>query len=384
MLRGLCELSHYPPTDPGTGAPQRAACGFLELQKWLHSYSRDILDESDEILHPRRQLIYTIGHQQHIEGYPDRWTVIQQVLRLVKRHAFSLASDLPDSVEYATRQPGSFPHFRILQTSDAGRRLILLLVKDVMAGDLPTFGFQSINQMQRDAIRSFICSEDVRPDRAKEVEEYAKNSQQSNLWSGLLLLRGLFACNILLFALSERRWRVDYGLEVITHHSDSSCVDDDLREEHFSREGSGRTGIRLAVPYRAKDVLAPNTQFGHPDITILLTCLSCYYSGLSEEQLRISFQTLLNADNPTAEYALWVQDCGSSLPPSLRELKEFNLESSEQWDNYLFPIFAYNQAAINFYLSRVVFPTEAKEYPWKLATSSWDIAEKRHRPITGE
>ena len=359
MLRALFESLRYSATDQGTdNASQGDASKWLDLQKWLHSRARDILDESDEILHARRQLIYTIGHPQHIEGYPDRWTIVQQVLKLVKQHASSLSMDLPDSVEYGSRQPGSFPHFRILRTSDAGQRLILLLVRDIMAGCLPTFRFQLIGQTQRDAIRSFISSENVRPDRAKEVEEYAKGSQQSNLWSGLLLLRGLFASNILLFALTERRWRVDYGL---APHAN------------------------LAVPYRAKDVPARDTQFGHPDITILLTCLSYYYTGLNEAQLRISFQTLLNQDNPAAEYELWVQDYGStSLPSSLRNLKEFNLESSEQWDNYLFPIFSHNQATIDFYLSRVVFPKEAKEYPSKLAASSWDLAEKRERPITGQ
>ena len=85
------------------------------------------------------------------------------------------------------------------------------------------------------------------------------------------------------------------------------------------------------------------------------------------------------------EYELWVQDYGStSLPPSLRTLREFNLEPSEQWDKHLLPIFSHNQAAIDFYLSRVIFPKEAKEYPSKLAASSWDLAEKRERPITGE
>ena len=305
-----------------------------------------------------------------MEGYPDRWIVIQQILRLVKCHAYSLSKDLPDSVEYGSRQDGSFPHFRILRTSDADRRLVLSLVEDIMDSQLPTFNFHLINQTQRDAIRSFISSEDVRPDIAKDVEEYAKCSQQNNLWSGLLLLRGLFACNILLFVLTERRWRVDYGLQ--------------LSDRHPDRRTSSRD-TWLAVPYRAKDVPAPGTQFGHPDITILLTCLSYYYTGLDEEQLRRSFQILLNGDNPAAEYALWVQDCGSSsLPSSLRILGEFNLESSEQWDNHLFPTFAYNQAVVDFYLSRIVFPREAKEYPWKLATSSWDLAEKRELPITGE
>ena len=68
---------------------------LLKLQRWLHSRSRDILDESDEILHVRYQLVYTIGHQQHMEGFPERWTTTEQVLSLVSKHASSLREIFP-------------------------------------------------------------------------------------------------------------------------------------------------------------------------------------------------------------------------------------------------------------------------------------------------
>jgi hypothetical protein len=345
----------------------------MSLQKWMDSHTRDILDESDEILHSRFQLIYTIGLQQHIDGYPDRWTTTQQVLRLVKDGTRAISRNNPNLVEYGCGPPGPFPHIHVVRASNIGGRLISLIVEDVMAGQLPNFNFQHISSPLRDAICSFICDEDVLqvPDTAKRVEEYAKRSHQSYLWNGLLLLRGLLASNILLFALAERRWRVDYGL-----------VPQSRRREYFDRFP---TPTMLAVPYRAKDVPAPNTQFGHPDITIILTCLSYYYTGLSEEQLRVSFEMLLDQDDPSTEYTLWVKEYdGESMPDSLRKLSEINLRSSEQWDKVIFPLFTRNQAAIDFYLSRVVFPQEAKEFPWKLSSSSWDLGEKREKLITGE
>ena len=348
------------------------ASKWLSLQKWLHSHVRDILDESDEVLHARFQLVYTIGSQQHMDGYPDRWTITQQVLRLVKKHVYSLSRYAPEAMEYERGPPGSFPHVRIVRArSDVGRRLISLITEDVMAGRLPNFNFQDISPALHDATRSFISDEDVLqiPDTARRVEEYAKRSDQSHLWSGLLLLRGLLTSNILLFALSERRWRVDYGLVP--------------EPEWRFREYRSTTPTMLAVPYRAKDVPAPNTQFGHPDLTIILTCLSYYYAGLSKEQLRASFEILLDQDDPSAEYALWISEC-ESVPGSLRQLSEINLRSSEQWDNVVFPLFAWNQAAINFYLSRTVFPKEAKEFPCKLSGSSWDLAEQRENLTTGE
>ncbi|KAF8554924.1 hypothetical protein OG21DRAFT_1484286 [Imleria badia] len=350
--------------------PQLHASKWLSLEKWLHSHIRDILDESDEILHTRFQLVYTMGTQKHMDGYPERWTITQQVLRLVKKHVYSLSSYTRSSIEYERGPPGSFPHIRILQGSDVGPRLKALIVEDVMAGQLLNLNFQHISPALHSAIRSFIKDEDVIrvPDTVKKVEEYAKCSDQSHLWGGLLLLRGLLTSNILLFALSERRWRVDYGLALQPRSRGIS--------EHSP------TPTMLAVPYRAKDVPVPNTQFGHPDLTIVLTCLSYYYAGLSKEQLKVSFEILLDEDDPSAEYALWIKEC-ESVPVSLQKISDINLRSSEQWDNVILPYFARNQAAIDFYLSRVVFPMEAQEFPYKLSGSSWDLAEKREQLITG-
>ncbi|KAG9309918.1 hypothetical protein JVU11DRAFT_9950 [Chiua virens] len=350
-----------------------AAERWSRLQKWIHIHCRDILDESDEILHTRFQLIYTIGPQQHMDGYPHRWTIMQQVLQLVKEHAYSLSMYSPLAMEYEGGPQASFPYIHILRASDIGRSLVSFIAEDVMAGRIPGFNFQHASPPLHDAIHSFIFDDVLRlPDTAEKVEEYAKNSHQSYLWSGLLLLRGLLASNILVFALSEWRWRVNYGLQV--HPTRIGGHD------HRSRL---KASTMLAVPYRAKDTPAPNTQFGHPDITIILTCLSYYYTGLTEDQLRTSFEILLDEDDPSTEYARWVKGYTGMLPNSLQELGEINLRSSEQWDKVTFPLFTRNQATIDFYLSRVVFPKEAKEFPWKLSSSSWDLAEKREKLVTG-
>ena len=379
IFRCLSQLSN-PSRTKGTPLAERGegahiasdnAPKWVGLQTWLHSHVRDILDESDDILHSRFQLIYTIGVEQHLDGYPERWTITQQVLRLVQGHAHTLARNHPNSVEYECGPPGSFPHIRILRGSGIGPRLISMIVEDVMAGRVPHFDFQDIAPALHDAIRSFISEQDILriPDTAKRVEEYAKCSDRHNLWSGLLLLRGLLTSHVLLFALTERRWRVDYGLVP--------------QPERWERRYD-RASTILAVPYRAKDVPALDTQFGHPDLTIILTCLSYYFAGLTEEQLRVSFEMLIDQDDPSAEYALWVKEHDRKIiPDSLRTLRNINLRSSEQWDNVIFPLFSRNQAAIDFYLVQVVFPKEAKEFPCKISSSSWDLAEEREKPLTG-
>jgi hypothetical protein len=336
-----------PQAEDGQLAPP-----LLNLQRWLHSHSRDILDESDEILHVRYQLVYTIGLQQHMEGFPDRWTITEQVLGLVSKHALSLRELFPLGVEYERGPSGTFPHLRILH-EDAGHNLISWIVQDVMKGLLPNFGFGQLHSGLRDAIRSFISCENVPPAEVQLVKDHA---QQTSVWGGLLLLRGLLATGILLYAFRERRWRVDYGLAPM------------------------RT--MLAVPYRAKDVPAQRAEFGHPDIAIILTCLSYYYGGLSEEQLRLSFEILLKQDDPSLDYDLWVREC-PAVPESLQTLSGVNIKSSEQWNAFLFPLFKRNRATVDFYLSGVVFPKEAKEFPSKLSCSGWDLAEEKEHLLTG-
>ena len=181
--------------------------------------------------------------------------------------------------------------------------------------------------------------------------------RKTPLWAGLLLLRGLFANGILLFAFSERRWRVDYGL--------------------------APTRTMLAVPYRAKDVPAQRAEFGHPDIVIILTCLSYYYGGLNEEQLELCFGILFKQHDACLEYDLWVRAC-PAVPEPLRTLSGINIKSVEQWTKSLFPLFSRNRATVNFYLSNVVFPRESKEFPSKLSSSGWDLAEKKDCLLTGK
>ena len=350
------------------------ASKWLSLRRWIDSHARDILDESDEILHARFQLVYAIGAEKHMDGCPDRWEITQHVLQLVKKHLFYISKYFPHSMHYKRGPPGSFPQV-ILRTADVGPLLMSSIVEDVMAGKLPNLTFQHTSSTLHNAIRSFILDKDVIQvlDTVKMVEEFAKGSDQSHLWGGLLLLRGLLSSNVLLFALGERRWRVDYGFPSST----PQIVD-------WDGNPIGPAPAVLAVPYRAKDMPAPNTQFSHPDLTIILTCLSYYYAGLTEEQLRASFEILLDLDDPAAEFARWIEDhdC-ESLPESLQRLRDINLRSSEQWDNIIYPLFSRNQGTIDLYLSRVVFPRTAKEFSWKLAGSSWDLAEKREKLITG-
>ena len=335
------------------GDQQQVASRLLQTQQWLQSHARDILDESDEILHVRNQLVYTTDVQRPLEGSPHRWTTAQQVLGLVRRHAAALYSKFPLGVEYEERQNGTFPRIRLLH-SDAASELIHLISKDIMDGLLPDLNITQASQTVKNSIHTVITVANVKESDVKIVREY---SGGASTWTRVLHLRGLLASGILCFALTERRWRVGFGL------------------------APSRT--MLAVPYRAKDVPAARAEFGHPDVAVVLTCLSYYYQGLDKSQLTTCFELLLQLDNPDLEYELWVRDWPAA-PHGLRQVSGINIKSVEQWNEYLFPIFSCNQATIDFYLSRRVFQKEAKEFPFKLSSSGWDLAEEKEHVTTGK
>jgi hypothetical protein len=203
--------------------------------------------------------------------------------------------------------------------------------------------------------KEFITNPDMVRVSGQQLLDYCSQAENDISTATLYLLRGLFAHNIIFFILREKRWKVDYGL--------------DLRR------------TMLAVPYRAKDSPAGKAEFSHPDVAITLTCLSYYYGGLNEAQLETCFRGLYKSDSPTMQYERWVKGI-TGLDRSFQSLSGINLDDGRQWKEIV-RIFKQNKSVIDFYLAEVVFPREAKEFKDKLSTSGWDIAEEKAHPTTG-
>ncbi|KAF9029486.1 hypothetical protein BDP27DRAFT_1534679 [Rhodocollybia butyracea] len=272
---------------------------LLELQKWLSSCSRDIFDESDEILHSKYQLIYTMGHQQPLEDYPDQWTTVQQ---------FSLLY-----VDMENNEPGLFCFLHLLKPTP-GTALVEWIVDDIMVGKLENVNFRFLNRdKDRQVVQRFITRLDVNAEDIVAAKHYFESSGK---WKSVLLL-------LLCYVFLKCHWRVDYGLDL--------------------------TRSMLAVPFRAKDVPSTNAEFGHSDIALLLTCLSYYYRGLDKDQLFTAIQLLLNSDNAAAEYETWTT--GLDLPAELRQETGINLEDPAQFADILVPRFRRTKNVIDFYLS---------------------------------
>ena len=328
---------------------------LLRTQQFFDRTCRDIVDESDENFSVKFELIYSIGTQRHIDASPGRWLCIQQILDLVAEVAPEVAKLYPDGLEIRECSPGGFPRMRLLDDG-AHEDMLERIAHRICDGGLPGFPIQRQSPVTRRAIFAYISKYDLTEEQIQDVEE-------GPFWtdivkSKLFLLRGLLAHGILAFAFGQKRWRVNYGCD-----------------------NTRNPPTRLAVPYRAKDMPTTRSEFSHPDVVIILTALSYYYAGLTDEYIRSSLSHLAQSDQKDVEYASWVRNI-SKMPPAFRHFDGINLQDRSSCANRVFPILQSNKKAVDYFLANIVFPKEIKEFPNKLSASGWDIGRIKSHPTT--
>jgi len=279
-----------------TSGVRGVAAELMMSQRWLKSNARDILDESDELLDVKFQLIYTLGTQPMMDGQPDRWLITQGIFDLVEKHSLALEKEYPKHIEVRRASSSSFPHLRLLSKS-ASRALIAMVAEDVIDSQLPGLSFEQCSNEYKAVFLRFISDRKVSERDCKELRW--SSTERESFMQKLLLVRGLLAYRILLFVLRSKRWSVNYGLHP------SRCLS--------------------AVPYRAKEVPALSAELGHPDVAIALTCMSYYYTGLTTVQVRKALEILQKADDPSLAYDAWTKRC-DTLPQYLGSWTAVNLE----------------------------------------------------------
>lgn len=329
---------------------------LLSTQNFLNEKTRDIVDESDENLSVKFELVYTMGQQRPIEHGPDRWVLVQEILGLIAQYGAEIQRTLRQSVEFWDQDRSRFPRVRLLHP-EAVARMVQLLATHICETGITGLPISRQSQEIRFLISKYISEPELSAEEISAVEdsEFWNASASTNI----LLVRGLLAGGILGFVLGEKRWRVNYGL-------------DPARKP--------RTG--LAVPYLAKDCPTSRSEFSHPDVVIVLTCLSYYYGGLNDSEMFLSFNHLLQADQADVEYQLWVK-LAPRLPPAFGQLEGINIKDHEQCITQVFPHMRYSKGAIDYFLARIVFAKEMREFPHKLSASGWDLARTKCHPTTG-
>ena len=321
---------------------------MLSIRSWSKNHIRDVLDESDEILHVKYQLIYSIGAQQQVDGGMERWKTIQLVLDLVRKHAACIAERYADDSFYrAAERRSHFSEFRLLSHRPYSK-LCQRIANDWIDQ-------KSYRQIDRQVILSFILDTNSSIDCL--INRFSECTIQL-----FLIMRGLLSSEVLLVAL-KRRYRVQFGIN---------------QNPNFKR--------LMAVPFRAKDVAAENTEFGHPDVAILLTQLAYYYTGLNDTQMLQCFNRLnQNEEEPEMIYSEWISFEGKDhVDPCIQNWKSINTKDYQQRTNYLFPTLRQNMLVVNYFLNHFVFPCEAKQFPYKLVSSPWDLSSpSQSKVMTG-
>jgi hypothetical protein len=317
------------------------AANMIEVQRWKDRTCRDILDECDVTLAVKTQLVYPSGSQLALDGHPDRWEVIMTVLNLVARELPSLAREFPRSVDIVERKNAGFPIAYFLK-SDVEHELVRKLVEIICDGRTWILPSYDCSHQTREILQSVISCQVV---EASTVTSFAALFPDNpKIQKNVYLLRGLFSHGILLLAL-KKRWNVQYGL-------------------HPNR-------YPIAVPFHAKGVPSDQSEWGHPDVSILLTCLGFYHQGLSEDQLRQSLQAVLRSDDPAMEYNRWTQT-SVTLPDRLRHWNLINMDDKRQVTE-IWRHLRWITTVINHYLRRFVFPAHAQQFRVKLQASGWDV-----------
>jgi hypothetical protein len=331
---------------------QVCAQSLLDMQEFLDRVSRDIVDESDENFSVKFELVYTMGSQRPVDFAPERWVLIQEVIGLIGRFAPEVKLQFPDSIEVRGGYSGDFPRTRLIR-ADAADDLLMRVTQHVVENGLISLPTNLQTPTIQAALIRYVTESDPTAEVVQAVE-------QSRFWttsteSPLLLLRGLLAGGILRHALGSKRWRVDFGLDP-----------------------SRKPQTQLAVPFRAKDSPSPRSEFSHPDV---LTLLSYYYGGLSNQQLFDNFGHLYKSDQAAVHYNEWATS--PDLPVAFRQLSGVSSKDRQQCVAEVFPHLRFSKGAIDYYLSFLVFPKAMREFPQKLSASGWDIGAIKDKPLTG-
>lgn len=332
---------------------------LVEILKFFQNESRDIIDEIDENLSPTYELVYTIGSQVAIDFAPDRWVLVQGLLDLYQSLNDPTNTKNPkkniDKIQFlrGKRGPDAYPEIRFL-TAEMACKSIETVAKRLRYRSIPGLPIAGYSAAVKKAIFQFISKPKPKDEPIKAIQELNQPTQ-----SAIALVRGFVAGDLLQVAFARKRWRVDYGCD-------------------FER----KPATRLAVPFAAKDVPKPRSEFSNADVVILFTQLSYYYSGLRKEDAKELIELMQRADDGRTVYQSWFPKT-SGMSPELRRLNSVNLQDEKQFEKEFYPKIQFCKKAIDHFLSHIVFPKELRAYRQHIAASGWDLGEQKPNPTTG-
>ena len=280
--------------------PIQTELALIEALPWY-----DIIDECDEMLRQKYQLIYALGKQISLPQAKERWVAIQAVLKVLQTHP-GVANLLkePNVAQRLVREAhgaGSFDDLRLLTGAalEAQAYALLKLLAQGVIED-PPYHMSWLkcvhgNEALRTVIIAFVTDPTQSIDLLTGNDEWLKLEAELAGTQGvaelersqLYALRGLLAFDIMKHCLC-RRHRVDYGID-----------------SRRAMEGQ----LRVAVPFHASDTPKERAEYAHPDTLIVLTHLAYYHGGISPSNIKEALLKLLSLGGENAvtyEYNLWL------------------------------------------------------------------------------
>ncbi|GAB4822814.1 hypothetical protein N2152v2_009860 [Parachlorella kessleri] len=329
----------------------------------------DLLDESDELLHHRYQLIYAWGAQDQLPAGEARARACQALLHLLAQPSSDLAALLEQEgvASWAGAPPGksgAYPGLRLLP--GAALEAVLSALSAQLAGDLVAQPPYNLRWMRGHPLQEQLlrCMTDPELDANAALEAQLQSGLSEDQHWDVLALRGLLACGVLVHCLRMRHL-VDYGV---------------------NRTQTARK--RLAVPFRAAHQPSDRSEFAQPDTALLLTVLAYYQDGLSETEMMQALQKVLDL-GPNAQqavYAEWLQLADGLIP--LDDLRFFDdvtkLDTSNaQQMEVVYRHLSHNMGAVDFWLNSCVLGEETKQFPQRLVATAWHLADNPGGRVAG-
>lgn len=216
-----------------------AANSFLNVHKWINTNVRNILDESDAILQPKYQLIYTVGKQLSPDGDFDRWFVTQALLKRVPIHMKALYKKYgEEKIEFDEKyiEKGHvFGAPKVNYRSDVFTPCRILdetifddlknnIAEDFLEG-LLNIAFPEIDRSTKTKLKHVLTEKEIYKKSMSIIEQFSQKEQNA-----IMILSGLLRFEVLKLVLTKR-WRVNYGVD---------------------KTQKGKS--KMAIPFKAKDV----------------------------------------------------------------------------------------------------------------------------------
>lgn len=313
----------------------------------------DIIDESDAILHQKYQQVFALGDQHNLPNGKLRWTLAEIFLQLLFESDSSIinkARDDEGAMEITKAQPGTFPSVRLLPGFDkyekqVGRELCLELCRD------PPYECLWIKKFAGSIDHLVTLMSDGQTDMTHTMDEPVFEEHRAEI----LAARGCIAHGLLFYCLRARH-RVNYGIDY------------------------GRS--KMAVPFAANNTPKSRSEFSHPDVQIIYTCLSYFHDGLSHEQLVEALKSLEVKGHSTQQkiFKSWIDAIkgGSTDTVTISRFDDFkkvDIDNSSQLVQMHKALHRCTKA-ISFWMNERVFPSGTHNFPKNRSTSAWNLVDR--------